>query len=116
MCGMVDLIHNTQRSTVSSSNRLCVRSALRILFASEREGSPGVSNSEKLPTSKLQRPGHSGSALTYEADRRDEGPTAVIMRSYQAPILELCIRSMKVSVHVTLRMTPNTDRSARSGC
>ncbi len=49
-------------------------------------------------------------------ESRDEGPTAAIMRSYQAEILDWCMRSMKVSVHVTLRMTPNTEMSAKSGC
>ncbi len=50
-----------------------------------------------------------------DADNLEDSPTVFIICSYQRLILELCIRSMKVSVHVTLRMTPNTERSARSG-
>lgn len=42
-------------------------------------------------------------------------PTAPIMCSYQPPMAVLCIRSMKVSVLVTLRMAPKTDRSAKLG-
>lgn len=37
------------------------------------------------------------------------------MRWYQAPMAVLCMRSMKVSVPVMLRMAPNTDKSARFG-
>jgi hypothetical protein len=36
-------------------------------------------------------------------DSRELSPTAFIMRSYHGPMLLLCIRSMKVSVPVTLR-------------
>ena len=52
---------------------------------------------------------------SHDAESLDGSPTAFIICSYQSLILELCIRSMKVSVHVTLRMTPNTAMSARSG-
>ncbi len=54
-------------------------------------------------------------ASPYDADSLDESPTSFIICSYQPLILELCINSMKVSVHVTLRITPNTEMSARSG-
>lgn len=55
------------------------------------------------------------SETTQDAESLDDSPTAFIICSYQGLILELCIRSMKVSVQVTLRMTPNTEMSARSG-
>lgn len=50
-----------------------------------------------------------------EADKREELPTASIMCSYQDPMFVVCIKSIKVSVQVMLRMTPKTDKSARSG-
>lgn len=55
------------------------------------------------------------SKANQEADNLEESPTASIMCSYQGPILVVCIKSIKVSVHVMLRITPNTDKSARSG-
>ena len=50
-----------------------------------------------------------------DAESLAESPTSFIICSYQPLIRVLCIRSIKVSVHVTLRITPNTERSARSG-
>lgn len=58
--------------------------------------------------------GNPGSLLPYPSSRA-EVPTAVNMASYQPPMRVWCMRSLKVSVPVTERTTPNTARSARSG-
>ena len=45
----------------------------------------------------------------------EEVPTSAIILSYQAAICDLCMRSWKVSVPVTLLITPNSERSLKSG-